>query len=63
MNCTLKTDPGPARGELSLSYRLGLPTKRENTLSSIELTATGRNLVLWTEFEGNDRTPTSRASA
>ena len=41
--------------ELSLSYRLASPwLKRRTGLSSIELTATGRNLVLWTEFEGND---------
>ncbi|MCB0596110.1 MAG: SusC/RagA family TonB-linked outer membrane protein [Lewinellaceae bacterium] len=41
--------------ELSLSYRLASPwLTRKTGLSSIELTATGRNLVLWTEFEGND---------
>ncbi len=41
--------------ELTLSYRLASPwLKQKAGLSSIELTATGRNLVLWTEFEGND---------
>lgn len=41
--------------ELSLSYRMTsdwLDTKMG--IGAIELTASGRNLVLWTEFEGND---------
>ncbi|MBK8968051.1 MAG: SusC/RagA family TonB-linked outer membrane protein [Lewinellaceae bacterium] len=41
--------------EISLSYRLNSKwLKRRTGLGSVELTATGRNLILWTEFEGND---------
>ncbi|MCB9080289.1 MAG: SusC/RagA family TonB-linked outer membrane protein [Lewinellaceae bacterium] len=41
--------------ELSLSYTLKSDwLKRRTGLSSVEFVLTGRNLILWTEFEGND---------
>ncbi len=41
--------------ELSLSYNLSSPwLKSKLGLESVQLTATGRNLILWTKFEGND---------
>jgi len=41
--------------ELTLSYRLTSNWLDQKIgISSLELSATGRNLVLWTEFEGND---------
>jgi TonB-linked SusC/RagA family outer membrane protein len=41
--------------ELSLSYNLSSPwLKSKLGLESVQLTATGRNLILWTDFEGND---------
>ena len=41
--------------ELSLSYTFQSDWLTSRTgLSSIEITATGRNLVLWSDFEGND---------
>lgn len=41
--------------ELSLSYRYASPWLKQSTgLSSVEVSATGRNLLLWTKFEGND---------
>ncbi len=41
--------------ELSLSYNLSSPWLQNKLgLSSVQLTATGRNLILWTKFEGND---------
>ncbi len=41
--------------EVSLSYRLRSDwLKQKLGLGSLELTATGRNLALWTPFEGND---------
>ncbi len=41
--------------EVSLSYTLNSKKFRELTkLQSIEFSATGRNLVVWSEFEGND---------
>ncbi|GAB5551770.1 MAG: SusC/RagA family TonB-linked outer membrane protein [Saprospiraceae bacterium] len=41
--------------ELNISYLLRSDwITRKTGLSSIEITATGRNLILWTAFEGND---------
>ncbi|WP_258097276.1 SusC/RagA family TonB-linked outer membrane protein [Marinoscillum pacificum] len=40
--------------ELVLSYNLSTTWMQNVGVSSIELSATGRNLILWTEFEGND---------
>jgi hypothetical protein len=41
--------------ELTLSYRLKSEwLGRKIGLGAVELSATGRNLVLWTDFEGND---------
>jgi hypothetical protein len=41
--------------ELSLSYTLNAPWLRQKTgLGSVEFILTGRNLLLWTPFEGND---------
>jgi hypothetical protein len=41
--------------ELNISYLLKSDwISRKTGLSSIEITATGRNLLLWTAFEGND---------
>ena len=41
--------------ELSLAYRFNSAgLKRATGISSAELSLTGRNLVLWTAFEGND---------
>ncbi len=41
--------------ELNLSYRLSNDWLKKRTgLSSVEFIATGRNLLLWTPFEGND---------
>lgn len=40
--------------ELSLSYRLNAAWLKKGGISSLEITGTGRNLFLWTEFEGND---------
>jgi hypothetical protein len=41
--------------ELSLGYTLNSPGFKSATkLSSIDITVTGRNLLLWTDFKGND---------
>ncbi|GAB4235815.1 MAG: SusC/RagA family TonB-linked outer membrane protein [Ekhidna sp.] len=40
--------------EVVLSYRLVNDWLKNKGLESIEISATGRNLILWTEFEGND---------
>ena len=40
--------------ELVLSYRLAGPALKSIGLESAEFSATGRNLFLWTPFEGND---------
>lgn len=40
--------------ELVLSYTLSAPWLTSMGIGSVELSATGRNLILWTEFEGND---------
>ena len=40
--------------ELVLSYTLSTPWIHNLGVSSVDLSATGRNLILWTEFEGND---------
>ena len=41
--------------EVTLSYNLDKPwLKNRLGLSSVEFSVTGRNLLLWTEFEGND---------
>lgn len=41
--------------ELSLSYRLNSQwLSNKLGIGALEFTATGRNLILWTEFEGND---------
>jgi hypothetical protein len=41
--------------EISLSYQLASEGFRKATkLSSIDFTVTGRNLILWTDFKGND---------
>lgn len=41
--------------ELTLSYLLSPSWLKNRTgISSVEFSATGRNLFLWTEFEGND---------
>lgn len=41
--------------ELSLSYTLRAPWLKQKTgLSSVEFVLTGRNLIIWTDFEGND---------
>lgn len=40
--------------ELTLSYSLTGPWLKNMGVGSAELTVTGRNLILWTEFEGND---------
>ena len=40
--------------ELSLSYSLNAPWLAKAGMSNVEFTVTGRNLVLWTNFEGND---------
>ena len=41
--------------EVGLSYTLRAPWLKQRTgLSSIECNLTARNLLLWTEFEGND---------
>jgi TonB-linked SusC/RagA family outer membrane protein len=40
--------------ELTLSYRVNPAWLRKGGISSLEMAATGRNLFLWTAFEGND---------
>ncbi|MEP4532094.1 MAG: SusC/RagA family TonB-linked outer membrane protein [Cyclobacteriaceae bacterium] len=40
--------------ELTLSYRLNAEWLKKGGISSLDMSATGRNLFLWTEFEGND---------
>jgi TonB-linked SusC/RagA family outer membrane protein len=40
--------------ELTVSYRFKPELIKKAGLTSLELSATGRNLFLWTEFEGND---------
>ncbi len=41
--------------ELRLAYRLNSPWLRQKLgLGGLEVAITGRNLILWTEFEGND---------
>lgn len=41
--------------ELTLSYNLNTPWLKNRTgINSVQISFTGRNLVLWTEFEGND---------
>jgi len=40
--------------ELTLSYRFKPELIKKAGLTSLELSATGRNLFLWTKFEGND---------
>jgi hypothetical protein len=41
--------------EMSLSYMMNADwLKRKMGISNLELTVTGRNLLLWTNFEGND---------
>lgn len=41
--------------EATLSYSLIAPWLKEKVgLTSVEVSATGRNLLLWTKFEGND---------
>jgi TonB-linked SusC/RagA family outer membrane protein len=41
--------------EISLSYTWNTDwLKKATTLKSIEFSVTGRNLILWTKFEGND---------
>ncbi|MFT7233334.1 MAG: TonB-linked SusC/RagA family outer membrane protein [Cyclobacteriaceae bacterium] len=40
--------------ELTLSYRLNSEWLKKGGISSIQMSATGRNLFLWTAFEGND---------
>lgn len=40
--------------ELTLSYSLTQDWLKNVGIGSAELSATGRNLILWTEFEGND---------
>ncbi|WP_296618987.1 SusC/RagA family TonB-linked outer membrane protein [Marivirga sp.] len=39
---------------IELSYTLSSPWIKDNGFESIQLSATGRNLILWTDFEGND---------
>jgi len=40
--------------ELTVSYRLNPDWLKKGGISSMEMSATGRNLFLWTAFEGND---------
>jgi len=40
--------------EISLSYRMNGDLIKKAGFESVQVTATGRNLFLWTEFEGND---------
>jgi hypothetical protein len=40
--------------ELTLSYDVNPSWLRNRGISNLKLTATGRNLFLWTKFEGND---------
>lgn len=40
--------------ELTVSYRLNAAWLKKGGISSMEMAATGRNLLLWTAFEGND---------
>ncbi|MFC2186805.1 SusC/RagA family TonB-linked outer membrane protein [Fulvivirgaceae bacterium LMO-SS25] len=40
--------------ELTLSYNLNADWLKNRGISNLQLSATGRNLFLWTAFEGND---------
>ena len=40
--------------ELTLSYMLNAEWLKKAGIGSLEMSATGRNLLLWTKFEGND---------
>jgi TonB-linked SusC/RagA family outer membrane protein len=40
--------------ELTLSYQLSADWLKKGGINNLEMSATGRNLFLWTEFEGND---------
>jgi TonB-linked SusC/RagA family outer membrane protein len=40
--------------ELTLSYRVNPEWLKKGGISSAQMSATGRNLFLWTKFEGND---------
>lgn len=40
--------------ELTLSYRISPQWLKSAGLSSLDISVTGRNLLLWTAFEGND---------
>ncbi len=40
--------------ELVISYTIDNPLIQKMGIRSVDISATGRNLLLWTEFEGND---------
>jgi hypothetical protein len=40
--------------ELTLSYNLATDWLKNGGISNLQMSATGRNLLLWTRFEGND---------
>ncbi|MGO4818754.1 SusC/RagA family TonB-linked outer membrane protein [Flavobacterium sp. W22_SRS_FP1] len=40
--------------ELTISYKLNKEVTKAIGIDNLTLSATGRNLILWTEFEGND---------